>query len=90
MILIRQHRHATGGYLWELPAGKLDDGESPESCASREMEEEIGVRAEEFRHLTTIWTTPRSRLTSSLSGTKCRFRKLLSGFGAARSTMRRR
>ena len=42
VILIRQHRHATGGYLWELPAGKLDDGESPESCASREMEEEIG------------------------------------------------
>jgi len=58
VILIRQHRHATGGYLWELPAGKLDDGESPESCASRELEEETGVRADELRHLTTIWTTP--------------------------------
>jgi ADP-ribose pyrophosphatase len=58
VILIRQHRHATGGYLWELPAGKLDEGESPESCAARELEEETGVRADELRHLTTIWTTP--------------------------------
>jgi len=58
VILIRQHRHATGGYLWELPAGKLDEGESPVSCASRELEEETGVRAEDLRHLTTIWTTP--------------------------------
>jgi len=58
VILIRQHRHATGGYLWELPAGKLDDGESPQSCAARELQEEIGVRANELRHLTTIWTTP--------------------------------
>ena len=58
VILIRQHRHATGGYLWELPAGKLDDGESPKSCAARELEEETGVRAKELRHLTTIWTTP--------------------------------
>ncbi len=58
VILIRQHRHATGGFLWELPAGKLDEGESPESCAARELEEETGTRAAELRQLTTIWTTP--------------------------------
>jgi len=58
VILIRQHRHATGGVLWELPAGKLDDGETPASCAARELEEETGIRAEHLRPLTTIWTTP--------------------------------
>ena len=58
VILIRQHRHATGGPLWELPAGKLDGGEAPESCAARELEEETGVRARTLRPLGTIWTTP--------------------------------
>jgi ADP-ribose pyrophosphatase len=58
VILIRQHRHATGGFLWELPAGKLDESESPEACAARELQEETGVQAAELRRLTTIWTTP--------------------------------
>lgn len=58
VVLIRQHRHATGGVLWELPAGKLDDGEAPASCAARELEEETGIRAEHLHFLTTIWTTP--------------------------------
>jgi len=58
VVLIRQHRHATGGYLWELPAGKLDDGEAPEVCAARELEEETGIRAAELRPLSVIWTTP--------------------------------
>jgi ADP-ribose pyrophosphatase len=58
VVLIRQHRHATGGPVWELPAGKLDEGETPDSCAARELEEETGIRATELVPLTTIWTTP--------------------------------
>ncbi|MEJ2482100.1 MAG: NUDIX hydrolase [Gemmatimonadota bacterium] len=58
VVLIRQHRHATGGRIWELPAGKLDEGETPEACAARELREETGIRATELVPLTTIWTTP--------------------------------
>jgi ADP-ribose pyrophosphatase len=58
VILIRQFRHAADGYIWEIPAGRLDSGESPEACAARELEEEAGVRAGRLEHLTTIYTTP--------------------------------
>lgn len=58
VILLRQFRYAAGGYLWELPAGKLDEGESPAECAARELEEEAGVRARHLRELTRIFTTP--------------------------------
>src|SRR3954470_12377969 len=40
VILIKQFRHAADGYIWEIPAGRLDPGESPEACAARELEEE--------------------------------------------------
>jgi len=58
VILIRQYRYATGGYLWELPAGKLDGGEDPAACAARELEEEVGLRAGRLESLGSIWTTP--------------------------------
>ena len=58
VILIRQYRHATGGTIYEVPAGKLDPGESPEVCAARELEEEAGVRAGRLVDLGWIWTTP--------------------------------
>lgn len=58
VLLIRQFRHAADGFIWEIPAGRIDAGESPESCARRELEEETGMRAERFRRLTTIYTTP--------------------------------
>lgn len=45
IILIRQFRPAAGGMLWEIPAGRLDPGESPEECVAREIVEEIGYRA---------------------------------------------
>ena len=56
--LVRQYRHATGQYLLEIPAGKLDGGEAPETCAAREVEEEVGRRAGKLTPLGFIWTTP--------------------------------
>jgi ADP-ribose pyrophosphatase len=58
VVLIRQFRHAADGFIWEVPAGRLDAGESPESCAERELEEETGMRARRLERLTTICTTP--------------------------------
>jgi ADP-ribose pyrophosphatase len=58
VLLIRQYRHATGGFLLEVPAGKLDAGERPEVCAAREIEEETGFRAGRLETLGWIWTTP--------------------------------
>jgi ADP-ribose pyrophosphatase len=58
VVLIRQFRHAADGYIWEVPAGRLDGGEPPESCAARELEEETGMRARRLERLTTIYTTP--------------------------------
>ena len=58
VILIRQFRHAADGFIWEIPAGRLDAGETPEDCARRELAEETGYHAEQFRLLTTIYTTP--------------------------------
>jgi ADP-ribose pyrophosphatase len=58
VILIRQYRHATGGSILEVPAGKLDDGEAPERCAARELEEEAGQRAGRLEPLGWIWTSP--------------------------------
>lgn len=58
VALIRQYRHAASGYLWEIPAGTLDVGEHPDTCAARELEEEAGVRAGEMVKLGSIFTAP--------------------------------
>ncbi len=58
VALIYQFRHAADKYLWEIPAGRLEDGESPEDCARREMLEETGYTAERVDHLASIYTTP--------------------------------
>lgn len=58
VLLVRQYRYATGGYVLEIPAGKLDNGESPETCARRECEEETGHRPAHLEPLGWIWTTP--------------------------------
>lgn len=58
VLLLRQYRHAAGGTLYEVPAGKLDPGESPEVCARRELEEETGQRAGRLESLGSILTTP--------------------------------
>jgi ADP-ribose pyrophosphatase len=58
VALIRQYRHAAGGSILEVPAGKLDAGEAPELCAARELAEEAGYRAGRIVALGRIWTTP--------------------------------
>ncbi len=54
----RQYRYAAEGYLYEIPAGRLDPGESPADCATRELREETGYRAERVELLFTMFTTP--------------------------------
>ncbi len=59
VLLIRQYRYASGGYMLEVPAGRPDrEGEDWEDCARRELEEETGLVAAQLRYLTTIFTTP--------------------------------
>lgn len=58
ILMIRQYRYATGGTLWEVPAGTLAPGESPDTCARRELLEEAGVTAGRLDRLSSIWTTP--------------------------------
>ncbi len=58
VLLIRQFRHATGDYLWEIPAGRRDAGETPEATAIRELREETGYTCTKLHKLTWIWTTP--------------------------------
>ena len=58
VVLIRQYRHAAAGYLYEIPAGKLDPGESPLTCAARELEEETGYRAATLVPLLSVFSTP--------------------------------
>lgn len=58
VLLVRQYRHAVGGWILEVPAGKLDHGEPPATCAVREVEEEVGHRVGDLRELGAIFTTP--------------------------------
>jgi ADP-ribose pyrophosphatase len=58
ILLIRQYRHATRGTILEVPAGKIDPGESPSETAARELEEEVGQRAGRIEELGWIWTSP--------------------------------
>lgn len=59
VLLIRQYRYASGGYMYEVPAGRPDaPGEDWEVCARRELEEETGMVAGRMTRLTGIHTTP--------------------------------
>ncbi|MGH7545819.1 MAG: NUDIX hydrolase, partial [Gemmatimonadota bacterium] len=58
VVLLRQYRYAAGGAILEIPAGRLEPGESAEACARRELLEEAGYVAGSWRTLTTIYTTP--------------------------------
>lgn len=58
VVMIRQYRHAVGGYIYEIPAGKLHPGEDPKDCALREVEEEIGYKVGTLEPLLSFFTTP--------------------------------
>lgn len=58
ILLLRQYRYAAEQYLYEIPAGRLDPGESPRDCAVRELREETGCAASAVEYLFTMFTTP--------------------------------
>ena len=58
LCMLRQYRHAAGGWIWELPAGKREPDEDPLQTAQRELEEEAGLRAAAWHKLGTTLTTP--------------------------------
>ncbi len=58
ILLVRQERHAVGAEVLELPAGKVEQGESPAKTARRELEEETGYRARELKEVLSFYVTP--------------------------------
>ena len=58
VVLIKQYRHAIREFIWEIPAGTLDTGESPINCARRELVEETGYSADDWHQLGTITPLP--------------------------------
>jgi ADP-ribose pyrophosphatase len=58
IVMVRQYRHPVGEVTWELPAGKLDPGESVLTCLKRELREETGYGARRFTPLIRYWPTP--------------------------------
>ena len=58
VCLLRQYRHAAGGYIYELPAGKIDDSEPPIDTAQRELREEAGMQAADWQTLGGMYSSP--------------------------------
>ena len=58
IVMIRQYRHALGREIWEVPAGNLEPGESPETAAVRECEEEIGLVPARVERLGAFFPVP--------------------------------
>jgi ADP-ribose pyrophosphatase len=57
VCLLRQYRHVAGGWIWEVPAGKLD-GKAPDEIARQELEEEAGMRAARWQPLGRYLSSP--------------------------------
>ena len=58
VLLLKQYRHAVGGFIWEIPAGTLNAGETALACARRELTEETGHTAQNFEKLAEITPLP--------------------------------
>jgi ADP-ribose pyrophosphatase len=58
VLLVRQYRHAAGGFLWELVAGGIDRDETPLAAARRELKEETGYEAKRFERLLSYFPSP--------------------------------
>lgn len=58
VCLLRQYRHVAGQWFWELPAGKIDEGEAPLQTAQRELAEEAGLNALRWTELGKSYTSP--------------------------------
>ena len=58
VLLERQYRHAAGDYLWELPAGRIDPGEEELKAAKRELLEETGYTAQNWRRILKFYASP--------------------------------
>jgi ADP-ribose pyrophosphatase len=58
VLLERQYRHAAESYLWELPAGRIDEGEKPLAAAKRELLEETGYTAKSWKKILKFYASP--------------------------------
>ena len=58
IVMIQQYRHATKQYMWELVAGRMEPGETPEQGAARELAEETGYRAKRIKVFLEVFPTP--------------------------------
>jgi len=58
ILLVRQYRLPAQDYMWELPAGKVDDGEKPMQAAKRELTEETGYKARKWTKLVSFFASP--------------------------------
>jgi ADP-ribose pyrophosphatase len=58
VLLVRQYRLPARRYLWELPAGRMDPGETPLQAAKRELKEETGYKAKRWTRIASYWPSP--------------------------------
>ena len=58
MPLVKQYRHGAREFFWELPAGYIEDGESPAACVKREFREEVGYELRRPRKLSSVFLQP--------------------------------
>lgn len=58
VLLVRQYRLPARAFMWELPAGKIDEGETALQSAKRELKEETGCRAKKWAKLAEFWPSP--------------------------------